>query len=324
MVTTNSLNAPVTNNTLLRGNGSGFSVISAANNSTLVTSGTGVPSLSTTLPTIVQGNITTLGQNVQISTANSGATSQIALTNTATTNFSSARMVVQTSTNSSTQSYAFFWAINNFSGISFGCNSTQDSYYIWRGSPLSGNVVASWDVNNLFSNAGAISCGTGGVVGGTIQLNGSTSQSVTLNPSANAGDWFFNFPDNPGTAGQALLSDGGSGGMTWGTLSSTLPWTDEGTTFTASVANAYFITATITANLPTSPAQGDTIEFTVDAAAVLTIQAATGQTIRISSSVSTTAGTATSAAQGDSVTLVYRSSSSSWVASSVIGIWTTA
>jgi hypothetical protein len=72
MATNNSSNQPTTTNTLLYGNGTGFSVISAANNSTLITSAGGVPSLSTTLPTAVQSNITQLNGLVATIATGSG------------------------------------------------------------------------------------------------------------------------------------------------------------------------------------------------------------------------------------------------------------
>jgi hypothetical protein len=49
MATQNSVNIPTTVNTLPYGNGTGFSAISAANNSVLVTNGSGVPSLGTSV-----------------------------------------------------------------------------------------------------------------------------------------------------------------------------------------------------------------------------------------------------------------------------------
>lgn len=72
MATNNSSNQSTATNTLLYGNGTGFSVISAANNSTLITSAGGVPSLSTTLPTAVQSNITQLNGLVATIATGSG------------------------------------------------------------------------------------------------------------------------------------------------------------------------------------------------------------------------------------------------------------
>lgn len=117
-----------------------------------------------------------------------------------------------------------------------------------------------------------------------------------------------------------INSSTGQLGVTTGGL---FTWTDEAISFNALSGNGYFVTATATATLPAAPAQGNTIAFAVDSlAGILTITANTGQKIRIGSTLSTSAGTATSNADGDSVTLVYRSSDTTWIATSVIGTWT--
>jgi hypothetical protein len=83
------------------------------------------------------------------------------------------------------------------------------------------------------------------------------------------------------------------------------------------------VTATATATLPASPAQGNLIAFEVDSVAgILTIKANTGQILRIGKVVSAAAGTAVSNFQGDSVTFVYRASDTSWQAISCIGTFT--
>lgn len=128
----------------------------------------------------------------------------------------------------------------------------------------------------------------------------------------------------PSTATFVLTSNGASAQPTFQVLPFTpFTWTDEGTNFNALANNAYFVTATATATLPASPSQGNTIEFEVDSAAgILTITANTGQIIRIGKVVSAAAGKAVSNFQGDSLTLVYRSSDTSWQATSAIGTWT--
>ena len=127
----------------------------------------------------------------------------------------------------------------------------------------------------------------------------------------------------PGTLGQVLTSAGAGANPAYATLPFTpLTWTDKAVSFAAVANNAYFTSAIATATLPGSPTQGNTITLTADTAAILTIQANTGQTIRIGKAISATAGTATSNFQGDSVTLVYRTSDTCWLASDVIGTWT--
>lgn len=124
------------------------------------------------------------------------------------------------------------------------------------------------------------------------------------------------------TPGTGISITNGAGSITIASTGSVMTWTDEATSFAAAAGNGYFVTGTATATLPASPSQGNTIAFIVDAANILTVTANTGQVIRISSSVSATAGTAASSARGDSLTLVFRSSDNAWIAQSVIGNWT--
>lgn len=99
-------------------------------------------------------------------------------------------------------------------------------------------------------------------------------------------------------------------------------WSDTSGTVSATAFHGYFITASCTSTLPASPSEGDTISYVVDTSSTLTITANTGQYIRIGSAISASAGTAANNAWGDSVTLVFRSSDSNWIATSVIGTWT--
>lgn len=98
---------------------------------------------------------------------------------------------------------------------------------------------------------------------------------------------------------------GSTGGITWNDVSGA---------FSPVKNNGYFITNTATGTLPASPSQGDTIKFFVDTSAILTIQANTGQIIRLGNVVSSSAGTMTSTLQGDSVELTYRASDTCWCA----------
>lgn len=103
---------------------------------------------------------------------------------------------------------------------------------------------------------------------------------------------------------------------------SSFSWSDQGTNFSASSNNGYFCTAALTATLPASPSQGDTISIFCDTGSTVTVTANTGQKIRLGSSLSALAGTAACAVQGNSLNLVYRSSSAIWNAYSSVGSWT--
>jgi hypothetical protein len=118
-------------------------------------------------------------------------------------------------------------------------------------------------------------------------------------------------------------ASGVSGNTTIATTTSAVgTWTDEAISFAAVAGNGYFVTATATATLPASPAQGDTIAFEVDGVgSLLTVKANTGQIIRLGKTASAAAGTAVNNFQGDSLTLVYRSADTSWQSISSIGTW---
>lgn len=107
-------------------------------------------------------------------------------------------------------------------------------------------------------------------------------------------------------------------------LISSASWTDQSGAFAAVAGGGYFITNTATATLPAAPSQGNTIAFAVDTTNLLTIQANTGQKIRIGTGTSTVTGTATSIKQGDSVTLVYRAADTTWISTQSIGNFTMA
>lgn len=124
------------------------------------------------------------------------------------------------------------------------------------------------------------------------------------------------------TAGTGISVTPAGGTITIASTGSEMSWTDEAVSFNAAAGNGYFITAgSVVATLPGAPAQGNTISFAVDTSSSFEILANTGQIIRIGAAVSASAGNAVSNAQGDSVTLVYRSSDTAWIATSVIGTW---
>ena len=124
--------------------------------------------------------------------------------------------------------------------------------------------------------------------------------------------------------GGSGISTAGSGNTITITATATATaYTDKSTSFAAAANNGYFVTNTATATLPATPSQGDIITFVVDTTNVLTITANAGQKIRVGSSISATAGTCASTAQGDSITLVYRTSGATWFANnSPVGTWT--
>lgn len=157
---------------------------------------------------------------------------------------------------------------------------------------FSDNPPGSIDIVTITGNSGGAVPPNGS---GNINIVGAGSTTVTGNPATNT---------------LTILVD--NSGFTW---------TDQSGAFAAAESMGYFITGASTATLPASPSQGDTIKFNVDTASALTIQANTGQFVRISTSLSSSAGTAVNTFQGDAITLVYRSTGTTWHADVVIGVW---
>lgn len=102
-------------------------------------------------------------------------------------------------------------------------------------------------------------------------------------------------------------------------------FTDQSGSGSVTSDSGSFVTGAFTMTLPASPAQGEVCEFVATSAAALVVDAPSTHLIRIGNAVSSAGGTATSGSlAGDSLTLRYRSSDTTWYATSVIGNWTTA
>lgn len=100
-----------------------------------------------------------------------------------------------------------------------------------------------------------------------------------------------------------------------------LTWVDNNTAITAAINTGYFITGACTVTLPLTVSQGNAIAFIVDTTSALTIKAGTGQIIRLGTTPTAATGTAVNTAIGDSITLIYRDSDTTWLALSSIGLW---
>lgn len=151
---------------------------------------------------------------------------------------------------------------------------------------------------------------------GFVSLSGTAGQTITgdtggaLSPTA--GNW--NILGGPG------VTTTGSGSTL--TINSVV-FTDT-TAATLEVDNGYFATAAGTYVLPGSPAQGELVIIVCDTAGAVVVDAPGTQLIRLGSSVTSAGGTLTSTAIGDSLTLRYRTSNTTWHAVSSVGNWTVA
>lgn len=102
------------------------------------------------------------------------------------------------------------------------------------------------------------------------------------------------------------------------------PFSQVGSSATSSLNTGEFVTAAVTRTLPASAglADGDLFIYVCTTAGALVIQSVTAQKIRIGNQITGAAGTATSNAIGDSLTLRYNATADTFFACSVIGTWT--
>lgn len=102
------------------------------------------------------------------------------------------------------------------------------------------------------------------------------------------------------------------------------PFSQVGASSTSSLNTGEFVTAAVTRTLPASAglADGDLFIYVCTTANALVIQSVTAQKIRIGSNITGAAGTATSTAIGDSLTLRFNATDGFFYAVSVVGNWT--
>lgn len=101
------------------------------------------------------------------------------------------------------------------------------------------------------------------------------------------------------------------------------PFSQVGSSATSSLNTGEFVTAAVTRTLPASAglADGDLFIYVCTTANALVIQAVSAQKIRIGNTISSAAGTITSTAIGDSVTLRFNATDGFFYAVSSIGTW---
>lgn len=177
-------------------------------------------------------------------------------------------------------------------------------FYSDPNNPGNGVLGAS---NADFSGSAQVSSANGLQLNGQLWIGSSTGNRIRVGTLI---------------AGSGIAITNASGSITITSISGGFTWSDASGSFPAAKENGYFIIATATATLPLSASNGDTIKFISDTTQFLTIQANTGQTIRLGNTVSAAAGTAVSTARGDAITLIYRSTDTSWIAENSVGNWT--
>lgn len=212
--------------------------LATANNGVLITSAGGAPSISSTLPSAVQGNITTTGTivtgvwngtavdlahggtNANLTASNGGifystASAGAILSGTATANLP---LLSGTSTTPS-------WAAITYptSGTSGGILYLSSSTALASSGALgAGQIVLGGGAGaapttsaNASISAGALSLGTNATTLGSVKMFGSTSGDVTIKAAAVAGTaTVFQLPATNGTTGYVLQTDG-TGVTSW-------------------------------------------------------------------------------------------------------------
>lgn len=215
-------------------------------------------------------------------------------------------------------------------------------------SPTAGN----WNISGAVTAAGTSPVVTSGT-GSTLTTNVQISQALAAADATKIG--LSNFDSSSfavaatgfvtlSTTGAGKTITGDSGGAlsptanNWNILGlsgsktsgsgSTLtikspPFFQVGTSATSSLNTGEFVTAAVTRTLPASAglADGDLFMFVCTTSSALVIQSVSAQKIRIGSLISSAAGTATSTAIGDSLTLRFNATDGFFYAVSVVGTW---
>lgn len=212
--------------------------LATANSGVLITSSGGVPSISSTLPSAVQANITALGtiatgvwQGTPVALAYGGTNANLTASNggifysTASAGAILAGTVTANlpllSGSSTTPSWAAisYPASATSGGVPYfsSTSAMASSAALGSGQIVLGGGTGSaptTSTNASISN-GALSLGTNTSVLGSVKMFGSTSGDVTVGPAAIAGTaTIFQLPATNGTSGYVLQTNG-SGVTSW-------------------------------------------------------------------------------------------------------------
>lgn len=268
-------------------NGTAVSGLTTANNGTLVTSNTGVPSISSTLPTAVQGNITSVGtigsgtwqgNTIAVGYGGTGATSVGANGTLAQSNGSIYTFTTATYPSTTTANQLLYSSATNTVGGLASANSAT-----------------------LVTNASGVPAWTSSMTNGQI-LIGSTG--ATPVPSTITGTAGITVTNGAGT----ITISGGGGGYTW---------TEVTGTSQAMAANSGYISnnpALVTLTLPTTAALGTTLSIAGKGAGGWKVAQNAGQEIFFGSSATTIGATGylQSTQQFDSIELLCITANTQW------------
>ena len=173
----------------------------------------------------------------------------------------------------------------------------------------------------VLTNCTGLPVGTGLVAGNNSAslVSNSSGTWVSSSTMTNGQVIIGNTGNTPGaatlTAGTGISITNGAGSITIATSASGMTWTTvTGTTQSAAVNNGYIANnaGAVTITLPTTFAIGDTVEVKGLGAGGWVLAAGTATTIRIGSSVTSSAGSLTSANQYDTVKVTGLVANTTW------------
>lgn len=213
--------------------------------------------------------------------------------------------------------------------------SPTNSSYISNRDPTSNDInfiIGKFWVNtdnqslwylNSFTSANGVVQADWESIQSSLQTLSDTANTV-VDPSSGTATPPHNIQLTSLDATVTILSDAANNRILFSVNDAGFVWSDKSTSFPALSSNGYRATSALTAALPASPSDGDTIIINTRTASAVVILANTGQTISLGDLTSSSNGTLTSATLGSSVTLVYQLSATKWNVISALGTWAVA
>ena len=217
--------------------------LATANSGVLITSSGGVPSISSTLPSAVQANITALGtiatgvwQGTPVALAYGGTNANLTASNGGIFySTASAGAILSGTATASLPLLSGSSTTPSWAAISYPASATSGGvpYFSSTSAMASSAALGSGQIvlgggagsapttsANASISSGALSLGTNTSVLGSVKMFGSTSGNVTVAAAAVAGtNTNFQLPATNGTNGYVLQTDG-SGNTSWANPSS--------------------------------------------------------------------------------------------------------
>lgn len=192
--------------------------LTTGNNGVLITSGGGVPSISSTLPTAVQGNITSVGTLTAL-TVTPGAISGVIATFSGLLTGNLGLTVTGGAVSLSPASFNVTLSPTGTGVVTINpaTAGTMDNVQIGATTALAGKftTLTTTSTGNI---QGTLTLGVASSASGILVLEGSASGAVTVKTVSNAGTWTLTLPTSGGSNLQFLQTDG-SGNSSWQTVS---------------------------------------------------------------------------------------------------------